>query len=78
MTLFDPEAIEALADAWASIDGKIEQFRAGKGAPSLEDEQGGHYSGYMAEAQEMMERLLRRGFILVPRRLPDGLHVLHQ
>jgi hypothetical protein len=66
MADFDPETMEALADAWASIDGKGDQFRAGKGAASFEDEPGGHYSGYMAEAQEMMLRLLRRGFIIVP------------
>lgn len=39
----------AEADAWASIDGKLEKFRAGKAKPLLE-EPGGHYSGYMAGA----------------------------
>jgi hypothetical protein len=66
MSNFEPAAIEALADAWASIDGKAEKFRAGKGAASFEDEPGGHYSGYMAEAEEMLVRLLKRGFILTP------------
>ena len=63
---FDPETIEALADAWASMNGKVDAFRAGKGAASLEDEPGGHYSGYMADAQEMLKRLLKRGFIVTP------------
>lgn len=63
---FDPHTVEALAEAWASIDGKLEAFRAGKGAAKLEDEPGGHYSGYMAEAHELSERLLARGFIVVP------------
>lgn len=31
MSKFDPATVEALADAWASIDGKLEDFRAGKG-----------------------------------------------
>ena len=63
---FDQDMIEALAESWASIDGKLEKFRDGKGAASLEDEPGGHYSGYMAEAQELAERLLARGFAIVP------------
>lgn len=66
MAQFDPNAIEAVADAWASIDGKVDQFRAGKGAASFEDEPGGHYSGYMEEAAELMKRLLDRGFIIAP------------
>lgn len=66
MSQFDPIAIEAVASAWASIDGKLDQFYAGKGKP-LEQEPGGHYSGYMAEAEEMLKRLLKRGFILTPK-----------
>lgn len=57
--------VEALADAWASIDGKVDKFRAGKGCASIEDEPGGHYSGYMAEADEMIRRLNARGFDVV-------------
>lgn len=66
MATFDRETVEALADAWASIDGKVELFRAGKDAKRFEDEPGGHYSGYMAEAEEMLVRLLNRGFIVTP------------
>ena len=55
-------AAEALADAWASMDGKLDDFRAGKHAGSLDDEPGGHYSGYLCEAQEMLKRLERRGY----------------
>lgn len=66
MADFDPDAIEALADAWASIDGKVEEFRAGKRAASLEQEPGGHYSGYLEDATEMMTRLLARGFVITP------------
>jgi hypothetical protein len=66
MSQFEQTAIEALADAWASIDGKVDAFRAGKGAKSIEGEPGGRYSGYMAEAEEMLKRLLKRGFILSP------------
>jgi hypothetical protein len=36
MSQFEQTAIEALADAWASIDGKVDAFRAGKGAKSIE------------------------------------------
>jgi hypothetical protein len=65
MKLVTPEAIEAVADAWASIDGKAELFRSGKTANSFEDEPGGHYSGYMAEAAELISRLRKRGFDII-------------
>lgn len=55
--------IEALADSWASIDGKKAAFRAGKGCPP-DAEPGGHYGGYMEEAREMRKRLRDRGFDL--------------
>jgi Protein of unknown function (DUF3606) len=68
MPTFNPKAIEAIADAWASIDGKDEAFRAGKSAKSLNDEPGGYYSGYMSHAAELSKRLLMRGFIVVAHR----------
>lgn len=58
------DAEEALAESWASIDGKMEAFRDGKGLPTRQ-QPGGHYSGYMAEAQEMIARLRKRGFTLI-------------
>lgn len=65
----DRDAIEALADAWASVDGKVDDFRAGKNCTSMEEEFekfGGRYSGYMEDAEELMNRLLKRGFAVVP------------
>lgn len=59
---FTPGPVEALAEAWASIDGKLEKFRDSKGAPL---EAGGHYDGYMEEAKEMIRRLRTRGFDVV-------------
>lgn len=56
--------IEALAEAWASIDGKLERFRDDK-AGKL-DELDGTFEGYMTEAKEMIERLERRGFTIIP------------
>jgi hypothetical protein len=61
----------ALADAWASIDGKVEEFRAGQKATRLEDEPGGHFSGYLYEAEEMIRRLEARGFNVVPANRSD-------
>lgn len=49
--------IEDLARAWASIDGKRDEFDAGKGVPIMRDETG-HYAGYMVEAKEMVGRAL--------------------
>lgn len=54
----------ALADAWASIDGKVDEFRAGQKATSILEEPGGHFSGYLYEAEEMIRRLRDRGFIV--------------
>lgn len=65
MSKFDAAMIEALASAWASIDGKLDKFYAGKGQP-FEDQPGGHYDGYIAEAEEIASRLLKRGFIISP------------
>ncbi len=69
MAAFTPDnRVEALADAWASIDGKVDYFRREKGMdiPPEEDwkrlDWRGHYEGYMAEAEEMIQRLERRGF----------------
>lgn len=56
--------VEAVADAWASIDGKKEEFRAGRGMEIFE-QPGGRYDGYMFEAGEMIGRLRRRGYGLV-------------
>lgn len=60
--------IEALADAWASVDGKIHLFRAGKGM-DIQLQPGAHYEGYMDDAASMIRRLATRGYMIVPR--PD-------
>lgn len=59
-------AVDALADAWASIDGKADEYRAGRNAASITEEPGGHFSGYQYEASEMIRRLEKRGFVVVP------------
>jgi hypothetical protein len=62
------EARDALAESWASIDGKLDAFTGGKNASTFNEEVekfGGHYSGYMCEADEMIKRLERRGFKIV-------------
>ncbi len=55
---------EALADAWASIDGRMRLFRRCKSDRKLEDVEG-RYEGYMADAGELKRRLARRGFIII-------------
>jgi len=57
-------AIEAVADAWASMDGHKEAFRACKTDPVRERSEG-RYMGYMADAESLMGRVLDRGFKLV-------------
>ncbi len=61
-----PENVKALAEVWASIDGKLDKFRLGKRAEELElGALGGAYSGYIAEAEELIKRLRKRGFDVV-------------
>ena len=56
-----PAEVEAVAEAWASIDGKLDEFKGGKcGFDHL-----GHYEGYLTEARELITRLERRGFKIV-------------
>lgn len=57
--------IEALAEAWASMDGKLDRFRACKADAALEDVDGS-YGGYMHEAAEVKRRMEARGFTIVP------------
>lgn len=52
-----PEEQYALAEAWASIDGKLESFHD-------PDDGKGHFEGYITEAGEMMARLEKRGFAI--------------
>jgi hypothetical protein len=49
-----------MAEALASMDGKLEAFRKDKPG-SL-----GYRDGYMAEASDMIQRLETRGFVLKP------------
>jgi len=55
-------AEEAVGEAWASIDGKLDQFKA-----SNQTVMDGHREGYLSEAQELIQRVEKRGWVLVPR-----------
>ena len=66
----DPE-VEALAEVWAAIDGKLEQFekerviaRGGFAKTNVVGE--GFYAGYKAEAETMIHKLNALGFDVVP------------
>ncbi len=56
-------ANEALAEAWASIDGKLDQFHADKTAVDFGH---GYYEGYLSDAAELERRLLARGYRIMP------------
>ena len=53
-------ARDALAESWASMDGQLTLYEAGK-----TDDGDGYFEGYTAEAEEMMRRLWGRGFCIV-------------
>ena len=57
--------IEAIAESWASIDGKLVGFKAGRDDPVYESK-AGYYEGYCIEAEELKKRMLKRGFLIVP------------
>ncbi len=61
------DAITAVAEAWASIDGKLDKFIAERdivlgGFAKSVAVIDGHYAGYMSEAAEMIDRLNARGY----------------
>lgn len=55
---FDPHAIQKLAEAWASIDGKFDPGTKHWKSAS-------HKEGYYEEAKELLTRLHHRGYRLV-------------
>lgn len=59
---YHPAVVGAFAEAWASIDGKLEAFMREKvGAIHYDDPTyTGHYEGYMAEANELLGRAGKR------------------
>jgi len=65
------EATYALANAEAGIDGNGPEFRKGKGKPP--EVFGCHYEGYMSEAQAVMKKLAKQGFVIVRE---DKVHAL--
>ena len=57
--------VEAVAEAWASIDGKLQGFRYGRQHPDSERaRREGYYIGYLEDAAELVRRIQVRGFIL--------------
>lgn len=62
---YENDALYAMAAVWASIDGKLKEFGAGRHAKTAEEAYetfGGYYEGYMEDAQEFLIRLWKRGF----------------
>ena len=55
---------EALAQAWAGMDGKLDRFLANKADRSLDTD--GTYPGYLAEAYEVIIRLEKLGYTVTP------------
>ena len=64
----DSRAIDALAEAWASMDGKLEAYLADKALPPGQDSETEYYQGYQCDAEEFIRRLRKRGFDIVPRK----------
>ena len=58
----------ALAKVWATMDGKLDAFLAEEFGSVTPNQPGftGHFDGYMAEAEHMLEELEAVGFRLLP------------
>ena len=50
--------MEDLARAWASLDGKLDDFDAERDM-SVRDAPTGRYAGYVTETEEVIERAIR-------------------
>lgn len=57
---YHPDIVEAFAAAWASIDGKLEEFGLDKNRHSEDYAYSGTYDGYMIEADELLRRASKR------------------
>ncbi|KQP31410.1 hypothetical protein [Methylobacterium sp. Leaf100] len=68
MAKFADEIIQALAESWAGMDGHLADYKRERdeGISLFDPTCTGHYEGYYAEAQSILERLERRGFVVVP------------
>jgi hypothetical protein len=57
----DLRRAEAVAEAWAGIDGKADEFALCRANRDCDDTMG-HYGGYVAEARELIRRIEARGY----------------
>jgi hypothetical protein len=63
------DKITALAETWASMDGKLDAFRREMTMDPLDrnaPDYTGHYEGYKEDAKELLRRLETRGYTIVP------------
>lgn len=62
------KAVDAVAESWASIDGKLDTYKRERDDPNADYKSGftGHFDGYQAEAEEMIRRIRARGHDVVP------------
>lgn len=72
------DKIEAVAEAWASIDGELDDFRRERelkdpiSALMNDPTFTGRYIGYVEDASELIRRVEARGFTVVPSAKPQG------
>ena len=62
-------ARDAVAEAWASIDGKLDEYIADREASGGLIKDGvplGYYEGYQSDAAELIKRIANRGYVLSP------------
>jgi hypothetical protein len=58
-------AVQAVAEAWAAFDGKLDAFHACSENPAREASEG-RRAGYLLDAERLIARLYERGFVVMP------------
>jgi len=55
------QVLDAIAESWASIDGRLEEYRMGRAGKTVTADRGGFHEGYLTEAEELLARAEARG-----------------
>ena len=61
----DKDAVDAVAEAWASVDGNLDEYNESKDAPKHDAERDDYYENYQSNAAELIHDLEDRGYLVI-------------